>query len=125
MNTTHLVHSDMVKRKKSAIGDKRFKKGRKDGGDLISFILQFVVKHELAHIDVVNLWADHANTIGTHSTVDKDVTEWMGFVKNKIGAPKYYEIRNEYDNFCKKDCGFTKSTDAEMEALVEEMCCLT
>lgn len=102
---------DKNKKRKAVYNRKR----KKDGVDLIKFILEFIIKNDVVDISIANSWADHANEIGD---TDK-VQEWMGFVKNKIGAVKYYEIRKEYDNFCKEDCGFSRSTNCE--DLVEEM----
>lgn len=90
--------------------------------DLIKFVLEFVIKNDLVHINVASAWADHANNIRNirdERVVVKEVQKWMVFLKDKIGATKYYEIREEYYNHCKDDCGFTKINC--FEELVEEM----
>lgn len=92
------------------------KKRKKDGVDVIQFVLEYVIKNDVVNISIANAWADHANDIGNDT---EKVQEWMGYVKNKIGAVKYYEIRKEYDNFCKDDCGFSKPTNYMV--LVEDM----
>lgn len=96
--------------------DNKKRKRKKDGVDLIQFILEFIIKEDVVDISIANSWADYANLIGNDT---EKVQEWMGFVKNKIGAFKYYEIRKEYDNFCKEDCGFSRPTN--LKVLVEEM----
>lgn len=94
----------------------------KKGGDLIRFILEYVIQNDVVDIDVARFWADHANEINSTKKASETaakIQEWMRFVKEKIGARKYYEIRREYDNFCKDDCGFTN--DADFKELLEEM----
>jgi len=101
--------------KKRKTGKKQ-KIGRKDGADVLQFILEYIIQNDVVDISIANSWADHATQIGNDTEKAQD---WMGFVKNKIGAVKYYEIRKEYDNFCKEDCGFSRPTSYKV--LVEEM----
>lgn len=89
---------------------------------MIQFILQFVVENDVVHLDIVSTWADHAKDIPeTSPQKELKIKEWMGFVKNKIGATKFSEIHREFDNHCRKDCGFAKSSTANMKLLLAEM----
>lgn len=96
----------------------------KKGGDLIRFILQYVITNDVVDIDVAKTWADHANKINNStkqaSETAVEIEKWMGYVKDKIGARKYCEIRRAYENYCKDDCGFT-TNDVDFKILLEQM----
>lgn len=94
--------------------------------NMIQFILQFVVEKDMVHLDMVSTWADHAKDI-PEASPEKElkIKEWMDFVKNKIGATKFFEIHREYENHCRKDCGFVKSSTASMKLLLAEMSSVT
>lgn len=82
--------------------------------NLIQYILQYVLEHNLVHMDTISSWTDHASSIDSEDKVE----EWMMFVKRKIGATMLNDIQKEFENHKKKDCGFVK---CDPMALVTEM----
>lgn len=78
----------MEKRKKSGSKENmaKLKRAKKDGQDLIQFVLEYVIEHDVVDISVASFWADHANDIKTTNDAAQKIQEWMKFVKEKIGT---------------------------------------
>lgn len=68
---------------------------------IVQYVVNFLAMSDM-HPTVVNRFTKSAELLRSKNDVEK----WLKTVKNKIGRPKYLEMKKSFETYVKKDVGF-------------------